>query len=531
MRIVIAGAHGQVARRLGRLLSAPRRHRRRHRPQSRHDRATLAADGARHPSSSTSRRATVDDVAAARRRRRRRRLRRRRRTGQRRRARKDTVDRAAAVLLADAAERAGGPAATCWCPPMGVESVADGRTPEGMDDVFVAYLRAKLAAEEDVLRPRPALDDDGRCGPAASPTTRAPAGSRSARHVPSGRSPGTTSPRCCSPCWTPPRPAAVLEVVAGSTPRSRRRCGALSGQARRARVTSVRAASSVVGRVVDRAPGSARPAGATGTSLARSVRANSPAGHSAGRRPSPDREQRADEAADHRVAERVGRRARSRSGRRSGRRRARAACGSSSRPRGGGRRRRSRARPSSSAAASGHRVGVQRPRPADGVGPAQRRRPARGVGEPVDVVPRQRAEPGVEVRDAPRSTAGTAMSGGSTPAQPADQPVAPAPPTARRGTSQCATCPVACTPASVRPATVRSTGTRRTVRQRLLEVALHGALAGLPRPAVQSRCRRRRRPDEDGRARHRCRWRARPGACGVLSGLTWGRAQTRRRER
>lgn len=69
--------------------------------------------------------------------------------------RKDTVDRAAAVLLADAAELAGVPAYVLVSS-TGVDRVRDGATPEDLDEVFVAYLRAKLAAEDDVLA-RPAL--------------------------------------------------------------------------------------------------------------------------------------------------------------------------------------------------------------------------------------------------------------------------------------------------------------------------------------------------------------------------------------
>jgi nucleoside-diphosphate-sugar epimerase len=65
-------------------------------------------------------------------------------------ARKDTVDRAAATLLADAAVSAG-VRRYLLISSMGVESVRDGATPSGVDSVFVAYLRAKLAAEEDVL--------------------------------------------------------------------------------------------------------------------------------------------------------------------------------------------------------------------------------------------------------------------------------------------------------------------------------------------------------------------------------------------
>jgi len=83
--------------------------------------------------------------------------------------RKDTVDRAAAVLLADGAEAAG-VRPYLLVSSIRVDSVRDGATPEGMDDVFVAYLRAKLAAEQDVLarrsldavvlRPAALTDDD-----------------------------------------------------------------------------------------------------------------------------------------------------------------------------------------------------------------------------------------------------------------------------------------------------------------------------------------------------------------------------------
>ena len=83
--------------------------------------------------------------------------------------RKDTVDRAAAILLADAAERAG-VRRYVLVSSMGVDNVRDGATPDGVDDVFVAYLRAKLAAEDDVrgreldwtvVRPGRLTDDPG----------------------------------------------------------------------------------------------------------------------------------------------------------------------------------------------------------------------------------------------------------------------------------------------------------------------------------------------------------------------------------
>jgi nucleoside-diphosphate-sugar epimerase len=152
MRIAIAGAHGQVARRLGRLLAA------------RGDTvvgivrspghvADLEADGVT-PVVLDLESATVDEVAdavrgadavvfAA-------------GAGPHSGAdRKHTVDRGAAVLLADAAERAG-VRPYLLVSSMGVEQARQG-TPKGMDPVFAAYLQAKLAAEDQVL-PRPGLD-------------------------------------------------------------------------------------------------------------------------------------------------------------------------------------------------------------------------------------------------------------------------------------------------------------------------------------------------------------------------------------
>ncbi len=67
-------------------------------------------------------------------------------------ARKDTVDRAAAALLADAAELAGVRRYLM------ISSIgADASAPDGSDPVFGAYLRAKGAADDD-LRRRTALD-------------------------------------------------------------------------------------------------------------------------------------------------------------------------------------------------------------------------------------------------------------------------------------------------------------------------------------------------------------------------------------
>ncbi len=79
-------------------------------------------------------------------------------------ARKDTVDRGAAVLLADAAVRAG-VRRYLLVSSMGV----DDAPAEGTDEVWAAYLRAKKAAEDDVtgrdldvtvLRPGRLTDDE-----------------------------------------------------------------------------------------------------------------------------------------------------------------------------------------------------------------------------------------------------------------------------------------------------------------------------------------------------------------------------------
>ncbi|TFV56193.1 NAD-dependent epimerase/dehydratase family protein [Mycobacterium sp. PS03-16] len=149
MRVVIAGGHGKIAMNLERLLS------------DRGDsvaglirnpdhRADLEAIGA-EPVVLDLEQASVDDVAAvlkdadavvfaagagpgsgA--------------------ARKETVDRDAAILLADAAEAAG-VRRYVMISAMG----ADGEPPEDTDEVFAAYLRAKAAADENI-RARSGLD-------------------------------------------------------------------------------------------------------------------------------------------------------------------------------------------------------------------------------------------------------------------------------------------------------------------------------------------------------------------------------------
>jgi nucleoside-diphosphate-sugar epimerase len=211
VRIVLAGAHGQIARRLGRLLTR------------RGDtvvgivrnpahRADLVADGM-EPVVLDLEAATVDDVSAvvaeadavvfaagagpgsgA--------------------ARKDTVDRAAAVLLADAAEWAGVPR-YLLVSSIGVDLVADGATPEGVDEVFVAYLRAKLAAEQDllareglrvtVLRPGSLTD-----APGTGLVTLAPS-------VEGGSVPRDDVAAVLVALLDEPRDGAVLELVSGQT--------------------------------------------------------------------------------------------------------------------------------------------------------------------------------------------------------------------------------------------------------------------------------------------------------------------------
>ncbi len=129
--------------------------------------------------------------------------------------RKDTVDRAGAVLLADACERAG-VERYLLLSSMGVDTVRDGATPEGVDDVFVTYLRAKLAAEDDlraralewtILRPGRLTDDagTGQVELAAS--------------VPSGEVPrDDVAAVLAALLEAPGATGAVLELTGGDTP-------------------------------------------------------------------------------------------------------------------------------------------------------------------------------------------------------------------------------------------------------------------------------------------------------------------------
>jgi nucleoside-diphosphate-sugar epimerase len=212
VRIVLAGAHGQIARRLGRLLSG------------RGDtvvgivrnpdhEADVVADGMEAVVLDLES-AGVDDVAAA-------------VSGADAvvfaagagpgsgAARKDTVDRGAAVLLADAAQAAGVPA-YLLVSSVGVDLVADGATPDGVDDVFVAYLRAKRAAEEDllareglrvtVLRPGSLTDEPG-----TGTVTLAPSVER-------GAVPRDDVAAVLVALLDRPLHHAVLELVSGPTP-------------------------------------------------------------------------------------------------------------------------------------------------------------------------------------------------------------------------------------------------------------------------------------------------------------------------
>ena len=226
MRIVLAGAHGQIARRLGRLLTA--------RGDSvvgiilnpAHE-SDLVGDGV-DPVVLDLESARLADVEAA-----------------VRDAdavvfaagagpgsgigRKDTVDRGAAVLLADAAEHTG-VRRYLLISSMGVDAVADGATPEGVDEVFVAYLRAKLAAEQDLLarsgltttvvRPGGLTDDPG--------TGRVTL----ARTVPRGSIPRDDVAAVLVALLGAGSGGGVLELVSGDTPVDEAVAAVLSPDAR-----------------------------------------------------------------------------------------------------------------------------------------------------------------------------------------------------------------------------------------------------------------------------------------------------------
>ena len=300
MRIVIAGAHGQVARRLGRLLSArgdtvvgivrnPA-----HRP-------TCRTTASSRPSSTSSRRRSTTSPRSspaptpwssppA-------------RPGQRRGPQGHGRPRPRRCC---SPTRPSGPAsaATCWCrrwawtrSPTGARPTAwtIRRLPAGEAGGRAGRARPAGSATT-VLRPGRLTDEPG--------TGRVTLG-RSRRA--GQRAPRRRRGRAAWPCSTPPCDGAVLELVGGATPSTRRSPRLAAERQEPAGPGDQRAGSQLlVGRVVDAHEG--EPAGRRhGTSLARSVRASSAAGHSGGRRPSPTASSAPDQAADHRVAERVGR--------------------------------------------------------------------------------------------------------------------------------------------------------------------------------------------------------------------------------
>lgn len=211
MRVVVAGAHGQVARRLGRLLSARGdtvvgivRN-----PDHRGD----LEDDAVEPTVLDLESASVEQVA-----------------GVLRGAdavvfaagagpgsgegRKHTVDHGAAVLLADAAEAAG-VRRYLLVSSMGVEQAREA-TPQGMDPVFAVYLQAKLRAEEEIL-PREALATT-IVRPGA--LTDAPGTGRVTleHRVPSGAVPRDDVAAVLAELLHAGKDGAVVELVGGDTP-------------------------------------------------------------------------------------------------------------------------------------------------------------------------------------------------------------------------------------------------------------------------------------------------------------------------
>ena len=211
MRVVIAGGHGQIALLLERLLAergdSPvgivRNPDHVARPRGRRRRG-----GRARPRGRRRRRA---DRGGERRRRRRVRRRWRPDSGA---ARKETVDKGAAVLLADAAEQAGVRRYVM------VSSMGTDKADPDSDDVFQVYLRAKLAADDDlrardldwtVVRPG-RLTDDARHRPGPG------------RHAGAGRDHRAPtwppcSPRCSS---TDTTIGKTFDLLTGAPDRSRR---------------------------------------------------------------------------------------------------------------------------------------------------------------------------------------------------------------------------------------------------------------------------------------------------------------------
>jgi nucleoside-diphosphate-sugar epimerase len=212
MRIAIAGAHGQVARRLGRILA------------SRGDTVVGIARNPAHQSDLIGdgleaaildlEFAPVREVAAA-------------VAGADAVVfaagagpgsgipRKDTVDRAAAILLGDAAEQAG-VRRYLLVSSMGVDAVQTGSAPADEDEVFTAFLRAKRAAEDDLLS-RPGLAVTA-LRPGRLTDHPGTGMVNLARHVDPGNVPRDDVAAVLAALLDTPRDGAVLELVKGSTP-------------------------------------------------------------------------------------------------------------------------------------------------------------------------------------------------------------------------------------------------------------------------------------------------------------------------
>ena len=224
MRVVIAGAHGQVARRLGRLLSAPRRHRRRHRPQPR------PRGGPARPTASSRSCWTSSALRSTR-------------------SPRSCVGADAVVFAAGAGPGSGDrpqahrrPRRPPCCSPtprsrpavrpyllvssMGVEQVAGGATPEGVDDGLRRLPAAKLARRG--RHPAAGRGWTRRCCGPARLTDDPGTGRVTLGHgvEPRRRSPGTTSPPSSLACWTPGATATCSSWSAGRrrSPRRSRRC-------------------------------------------------------------------------------------------------------------------------------------------------------------------------------------------------------------------------------------------------------------------------------------------------------------------
>jgi len=130
-------------------------------------------------------------------------------------ARKESMDRDGALLLADAAVRAGA-RGYLLVSSMGVESVRDGAEPEGLEPSMLPYLRAKLAAEDGVreralavtvVRPGGLTDDPGTGRVLLAPS------------VDRGSVPRADVAAVLAALLAlPPAPGAVLELVGGDDP-------------------------------------------------------------------------------------------------------------------------------------------------------------------------------------------------------------------------------------------------------------------------------------------------------------------------